>query len=67
MNERVVAKRFIEGAGVPAPSFKSSHRFDTDPIVDRLSEPLLASKITLSCFYGDMAEQELNLFQFSAC
>jgi hypothetical protein len=42
-------------------------RFQTNPIVDRFSQPLLATQILLRGLYADMAKQELDLFQLSAC
>jgi hypothetical protein len=39
----------------------------TDFVVDRVSEPLLAAEVPLSCLNADVAEQKLNLFKLSAC
>jgi hypothetical protein len=39
----------------------------TNFVVDRISEPLLASEVAFRCLNADVAEQELNLFKFPAC
>jgi hypothetical protein len=39
---------------------------DTDPIVHRRLDSLLAAEVSLRCLYRDMAEEELNLFELSA-
>jgi hypothetical protein len=41
--------------------------FDTDAIIDGVTNALLAAEITLSGLYRDMSEQELNLLQLSSC
>ena len=41
-------------------------REDLEPVIHRVTQVLLASQITLRSLDGDMAEQELNLFQFTA-
>jgi hypothetical protein len=50
--------------GRPLPS---ALRFDTDPVVDRSADSLFATKVALSGLNRNVAEEELNLFQFSAC
>ena len=40
-------------------------RFDTDEIVHRSTNTLLAAKIAFSCLHGDVPEKELDLIQFS--
>ena len=49
--------------GRPLPS---ALRFDTDPVVDRAADPLFATKVALRSLNRNVAEEELNLFQFSA-
>jgi hypothetical protein len=44
----------------------SALRFDTDPVVDRSADPLFATKVALRSLNRNVAEEELNLFQFSA-
>src|ERR1035441_10590976 len=39
--------------------------FDTDAVVHRSTNPLLAAEIALSCLHGDVPEKELDLVQFS--
>jgi hypothetical protein len=41
-------------------------RRDLEPVVHRVTQILLAAQIALRGLDGDMAEQELNLFQFAA-
>jgi hypothetical protein len=44
----------------------SDHRSDLEPIIHRMAQILLATQIPLCGLDRDMAEQELNLFQFAA-
>jgi len=39
---------------------------DTDPVVDRVSKALLTAKIPLGRLDGDVAEQKLDLLQFTS-
>jgi hypothetical protein len=39
--------------------------FDTDAVVYRSTNPLLAAEIAFSCLHGDVPEKELDLIQFS--
>jgi hypothetical protein len=48
------------------PSGRSYVRHDPEPVVHRVTQTLLAAQIPLGGLDGDMAEQELNLFQFAA-
>jgi hypothetical protein len=41
--------------------------FDSDAIIDRRPNPLLAAKVSLGRLNRDMSQQELDLFQFAAC
>ena len=41
-------------------------REDLEPVVHRLTQVLFASQVALRGLDRDMAEQELNLFQFAA-
>jgi len=41
-------------------------RHDLEPVVHRVTQILLAAQIALRRLDRDMAEQELNLFQFAA-
>jgi hypothetical protein len=43
-----------------------SNVFQTNLVVDRFPQPLLATQVTLSRLYADMSEQKLDLFQFAA-
>ena len=40
--------------------------FDSDAIIDRRPNPLLAAKVSLGCLNRDMSQQELDLFQFAS-
>jgi hypothetical protein len=39
---------------------------DANVMIHSKSEPLLAAKVLFGCLYADMAQQELDLFQFAA-
>jgi hypothetical protein len=39
---------------------------ETDFVVDRISEPLLAAKVPFRCLNADVTEQKLNLLKFPA-
>ena len=39
--------------------------FDTDAVVHRSTNPLLAAEIAFSCLHGGVPEKELDLIQFS--
>jgi hypothetical protein len=41
-------------------------RFNSDLVVDRLSQSLLAAEVFLSSLHRDVAQQKLNLFQFAS-
>lgn len=43
----------------------SDHWRELEPVVHRVAEILLAALIGLGSLHGDMAEEELNLFQFA--
>jgi hypothetical protein len=45
---------------------RSIVRLNADLVVNRSAEALFASKVSLCCLYGSVAEQELNLFQLAA-
>jgi hypothetical protein len=40
--------------------------FDSDPIIDRRPNPLLAAKVSLGCLNRDMSQEELDLLQFAS-
>jgi len=40
--------------------------FDSDAIIDRRPNPLLAAEVSLGCLNRDMSQQELDLFQFAS-
>src|SRR5437899_9756521 len=40
--------------------------FDSDAIIDRRPNPLLAAKVSLGRLNGDMSQQELDLLQFAS-
>jgi hypothetical protein len=40
--------------------------FDSDAIIDRRPNPLLAAKVSLGRLNRDMSQQELDLLQFAA-
>ena len=40
--------------------------FDSDAIIDRRPNPLLAAKVSLGCLNRDMSQQELDLLQFAS-
>ena len=48
--------------GRPLPS---ALRFDTDPVVDSSADSLFATKVALRSLNRNVAEEELNLLQFS--
>jgi hypothetical protein len=39
---------------------------DSDAIIDRRPNPLLAAKVSLGCLNRDMSQQELDLLQFAS-
>ena len=45
----------------------SALRFDSNPVVDRSADSLFATKVALRSLNRNVAEEQLNLFQFSAC
>jgi hypothetical protein len=45
----------------------STHRLDTNAIIHGTSDSLFAAKVSLGRLDRDVAEQELDLFQFSSC
>jgi hypothetical protein len=47
--------------------YRSALRFDTDPVVDGSADPLFTTKVALRSLNRNVAEEELDLFQFSAC
>ena len=51
-------------ATLPEPSSDSGIWFDSDAIIDRRPNPLLAAKVSLGCLNRDMSQQELDLLQF---
>src|ERR1035438_2193534 len=67
-HERVVGKS-LPSCGTPlrwwVADYSSALRFDTDPVVDRSADPLFATKVALRSLNRNVAEEELNLFQFS--
>ena len=49
-----------------SPNWESSDRFDAEPIVYGLSEPLLAAQVLLCGLHRHMTDQELDLLHFSS-
>jgi hypothetical protein len=45
---------------------ESSGKLNAEPIIYGFPNPLVASQVFLRCLHGHMAEQELDLFQFSS-
>ncbi len=41
-------------------------RLQTDTIIDSITKPLLAAKVSLGCLNRDMPKQELHLLKFAA-
>jgi hypothetical protein len=56
----------MKAATLPEPR-ASGIWFDSDAIIDRRPNPLLAAKVSLGCLNRDMSQQELDLFQFASC
>jgi hypothetical protein len=48
------------------PAECSTVGLDADPVVDGISEMLLAAKIPLGCLHGDVPKQKLDLVQFTS-
>lgn len=48
------------------PAGCSTVGLDADPVVDGISEMLLAAKIPLGCLHGDVPKQKLDLVQFTS-
>jgi hypothetical protein len=44
----------------------AAFRLNSEPVVNRATQPLLASEVSLSCLNRNVPEQELNLVEFSA-
>src|SRR5450631_526884 len=63
---RQVAPLVRHLAALAGHHYPSALRFDTDPVVDRSADPLFATKVALRSLNRNVAEEELNLFQFSA-
>ena len=47
-------------------TFRRSKGFETDSVIDRFPQLLLAAKVTLRRLDADMPQQELNLLQLAA-
>jgi hypothetical protein len=45
---------------------ESSGKLNAEPIIYGFPNPLVASQVFLRCLHGHMAEQELDLLQFTA-
>ena|SRR5208283_323110 len=56
--------RHLKGVSV---HHSSTLRFDTYLVVDRSADPLFTTKVALSSLNRNVTEEELDLFQFSAC
>jgi hypothetical protein len=52
---------FVWSATLPEPPGDSGIWFDSDAIIDRRPNPLLAAKVTLGRLNRDMSQQELDL------
>jgi hypothetical protein len=48
-----------------SPNLESNDRLDAEPIIDGLSEVLLAAQVLLRGLHRYMSEQELDLLQFT--
>jgi len=57
---------FVWSATLPEPPADSAIWFDSDAIIDRRPNPLLAAKVSLGCLNRDMSQQELDLLQFAS-
>jgi hypothetical protein len=57
----------VLSATLPEPPADSAIWFDSDAIIDRRPNPLLAAKVSLGRLNRDMSQQELDLLQFAAC
>jgi len=55
-----------ERAGHDADPLGLSDGFDAKSVAHRFSESLFATEIALCCLDGHMAQQELDLFQFTS-
>ena len=53
-------------ATLPEPPGDSAIWFDSDAIIDRRPNPLLAAKVSLGRLNRDMSQQELDLLQFAS-
>jgi hypothetical protein len=51
---------------LPEPPGDSAIWFDSDAIIDRRPNPLLAAKVSLGRLNRDMSQQELDLLQFAS-
>jgi len=49
-----------------SPNLKSSDRFDAEPVIYGLSEPLFAAQVLLGGLHRYMSERELDLIQFAS-
>jgi hypothetical protein len=67
---RLAVPSSASGTSVPVSKYllpgDSGIWFDSDAIIYRGPNPLLAAKVSLSCLNRDMSQQKLNLFQFPA-
>jgi hypothetical protein len=55
-----------ESSTLPEPPGDSAIWFDSDAIIDRRPNPLLAAKVSLGRLNRDMSQQELDLLQFAS-
>jgi hypothetical protein len=53
--------------GKPDRALPLRSRLDTDPIVYSTANPLFAAEVALGRLDRDMAQKELDLFQFATC
>jgi hypothetical protein len=58
-----VTDKFYKRRSAP---YQSGARFDADLVINRLFEPLLATKILFCGLNRNMPQKELNLLQFAA-
>jgi hypothetical protein len=49
-----------------APKLDTALRFNADPVIHRPTNPLFTAEVTLGGLDGNVAEEELNLFQLPA-
>jgi hypothetical protein len=64
---RKVVQKSASGYNFCACSSRGRVRLQTDVIIHGVPEPLFATEVPLGRLHRNVAEQELDLFQFTAC